>query len=138
MDQKNSLNPLEAANERLAKLGVRESDLTEQFIHSGGHGGQNVNKVATAVRLTYARGNIDIKCMEERSQSLNRARARGILADKIEKKREDARLFARAEAERLRKKKAGRPRSIKRKILKDKRMNSRMKKNRKYDPGRDE
>lgn len=138
MNSGHSLSRLEAVNLRLLKLGVRESDLSEQFIHSGGHGGQNVNKVSTAVRLKYPAGGEDVKCMEERSQFLNRARAREILADRIEKKRETARLTERSEAEKARKQKAGRPKSIKRRILKDKRKNSQMKKDRKWRQGKDD
>ena len=133
MNTGNPINRLDAVNLRLLKLGVREQDLNEQFIHSGGRGGQNVNKVSTAVRLNHA--GEEVKSMEERSQLLNRVRAREILADRLEKKREAARLLARAEAEKLRKQKAGRPRSIKRQILKDKRKNSQMKKNRTWRPG---
>jgi protein subunit release factor B len=97
-----------------------------------------VNKVETAVRLVYKRESMDIKCMEERSQLLNRVRAREILAERIEKKREDARLAARAQAEKIRKQKAGRPKAIKRRILEDKRKKSRVKKDRKWRPGRDD
>lgn len=136
MDPVNSLTRLEAVNLRLLRLGVRESDLNEQFVHSGGKGGQNVNKVSTAVRLRYREE--DVKCMEERSQLLNRVRAREILAGRMEKKREDARLAGRAAFEKARKLKAGRPRSVKRRILQDKRIKSRVKQNRKYLPGRDE
>ncbi len=133
-----SLSQLETVNELLASLGVREQDLTEQFIRSGGKGGQNVNKVSTAVRLAYAHGNFDIKCMEERSQLLNRVRAREILAERLINKRESERLVKRAEAEKLRKQKAGRPKSIKRQILRDKRKKSLVKKNRSWHPGREE
>jgi peptide chain release factor len=136
MDTGTVLNRLDAVNLRLLKLGIRVQDLDEQFIHSSGKGGQNVNKVATAVRLNYA--GEEVKSMEERSQLLNRVRAREILAGRLEKKREQARLFARAEAEKLRKQKAGRPRSIKRRILADKRRNSQVKKNRKWSPGRED
>ncbi|MCE5299596.1 MAG: peptide chain release factor-like protein [Spirochaetia bacterium] len=138
MNNQNHLNRLETANARLARLGIREQDLTEQFIHAGGHGGQNVNKVATAVRLRCAKVGEDIKCMEERSQSMNRTGAREILADRLEKKREEAKQSKRAEAEKLRKQKAGRPKAIKRMILKDKRMKSTKKKNRTWRQGRDE
>ena len=135
MNSGHSLTRLEAVNLRLAGLGVREADLSEQFIHSGGKGGQNVNKVSSAVRLRY--GTEEVKCMEERFQLLNRVRAREILADRLEKKHEKARQSERSEALKIRKQKAGRPRSIKRQILKDKRKNSQVKKNRSYRPDAD-
>ncbi len=132
------ISRLEAVNLRLLKLGVHERDMTEQFIHAGGKGGQNVNKVSSAVRLTCAKENIEVKCMEERSQGLNRIRAREIMAERIEKKRDAARQAAKAEALNLKKKKAGRPKSIKRMILRDKRKNSQRKNDRKYRPGSEE
>ena len=129
---------LEAANLRLAKMGISEQDLTEQFIHAGGKGGQNVNKVSTAVRLRHIPTGEEVKCMEERSQLLNRVRAREILADRLQEKREKARLVARAESEKLRRHKAGRPKSIKRQILKEKRAKSEVKKIRAWRPGNDD
>ncbi|HZV80629.1 MAG TPA: peptide chain release factor-like protein [Geobacteraceae bacterium] len=69
--------------ERLAKLGISESDLEERFIRSSGSGGQHVNKTATCVQLTHKPTGIEVKCMKERSQSMNRFLARRELADKV-------------------------------------------------------
>jgi protein subunit release factor B len=74
----------QALAERMAKLGIREEDIIEKFVRSGGHGGQNVNKVATCVYIKHRPTGTEIKCQQERSQSLNRFLARRILADKIE------------------------------------------------------
>ncbi len=113
---------LEEVQSRLKSLGVLENDLAESFIHSSGKGGQNVNKVSTAVRLFHKRSGMEVKCMEGRSQFLNRIRAREILADRLQKKREQERLRIRAELEKKRRLKAGRPKAVKREILRNKRM----------------
>ena len=60
--------------ERLARLGVREEDLDESFVHSGGKGGQNVNKVATCVVLVHRPSGIAVKCQRERTQGREPAR----------------------------------------------------------------
>jgi len=41
--------------QRMAKLGVNESEIEESFVRSGGHGGQNVNKTSTCVMLLHRR-----------------------------------------------------------------------------------
>lgn len=132
MSDGNSLSRLEAVNKRLLKLGIAEADLDEQFIRSGGKGGQNINKVATAVRLSCHKAGEEVKCMEKRSQLLNRVRAREILAERIEKKKETARLAAQAEAAKRKKQRAGRPKSVKKRILRDKRIRGELKKGRSY------
>jgi len=59
----------QALAERMEKLGLREEDILEKFIRSGGHGGQNVNKVATCVYLKHLPSGVEVKCQQERSQA---------------------------------------------------------------------
>ena len=69
--------------ERMEALGVREEDIEEKFIRSSGSGGQKVNKTSTCVYLRHIPTGIEVKCMKERSQSLNRFLARRELVEKI-------------------------------------------------------
>ncbi len=68
---------------RMAELGVREEDLEEQFVRSSGKGGQHVNKSSTCVFLRHRPTGLEVKCMRERSQSVNRFLARRELMEKI-------------------------------------------------------
>lgn len=68
---------------RMDELGVVESDFQENFIRSSGSGGQHVNKSATCVHLLHLPTGLEIKCMRERSQSVNRFIARRELLEKI-------------------------------------------------------
>jgi len=80
--------PLMEANS--TEIEVKDSDLEWQFSRSGGAGGQNVNKVNTAVELTHAPTSIVVKCREERSQVQNKERAlkklKAILAQREDQK----------------------------------------------------
>jgi protein subunit release factor B len=69
--------------ERMEALGVREEDIEEKFIRSSGSGGQKVNKTSTCVYLRHIPTGIEVKCMKERSQPLNRFLARRELVEKI-------------------------------------------------------
>lgn len=69
---------------KMEQLGVAEKDLEERFVHSSGRGGQHVNKSSSCVYLKHIPSGLEVKCMESRSQSLNRFLARRLLLEKLE------------------------------------------------------
>jgi protein subunit release factor B len=73
--------------EKMGALGIDEKDIEEKFVRSSGRGGQKVNKTSTCVYLRHIPTGIEVKCMKERSQSLNRFFARRELLERIEKLR---------------------------------------------------
>ena len=95
--------------ERMEALGVTEQDLEERFVHSSGAGGQHVNKSSSCVYLKHRPTGVEVKCMEGRSQSLNRFLARRLLLEKLEGL-SGAPTKKELQAEKLRKQKARRKR----------------------------
>jgi len=106
--------------QRMAALGVRESDIEETFVRSGGHGGQNVNKTATCVMLLHRPTRLQVKCQTTRQQGLNRFIARRLLLDKIENLRTGQAAAEQARVEKIRRQKRQRSRGAKERMLADK------------------
>lgn len=71
---------------KMSQLKIVELDLEESFIRGSGHGGQNINKVSTAVRLLHRPSGEEVKCSIYRTQGLNRYKARAILCERLETK----------------------------------------------------
>jgi peptide chain release factor len=114
--------------QRMARLGIRDIDLKETFARSGGPGGQNVNKVATAVTLRHWPSGISVTVQDSRSQAMNRKLARERLLDAIEARQRAARRAQVSARERERRRKSPRPAALKKRILESKRKRGALKK----------
>ena len=116
--------------DRMRKLEISESDLREIFARSSGPGGQNVNKVSTAVTLRHLPTGISVTVQDSRSQAVNRRLARERLLEAIASVRERQRMAEIATREKERRRKSPRPNALKKKILESKRKRAELKKQR--------
>jgi protein subunit release factor B len=117
-----------SVEQRMQELRILESELEEVFARSGGPGGQNVNKVSTAVTLHHLPSGLRVTVQDSRSQALNRKLARERLLDAIEGHRQRARAAELSRREKIRRQRSPRPRALKKRILEGKRRRSKLKK----------
>jgi len=116
--------------QRMIRLGIRNEDLEESFARSGGPGGQNVNKVSTAVTLRHRPSGISVTAQDSRSQAQNRKLARERLLNAIEHQIEGNRAAEISKLEKMRRRKSPRPPALKRTILESKRKRGELKRQR--------
>jgi len=114
----------------MTQLGIRDVDLVETFARSGGPGGQNVNKVSTAVTLRHRPSGISVTVQDSRSQAQNRRLARERLLDAIEQEAKNKRAVEVAQREKARRRRSPRPRALKQRILESKRKRGELKRQR--------
>jgi protein subunit release factor B len=117
---------------KMETLNIHEKDIKESFVRSGGKGGQHVNKTSTCVYLKHIPTGIEVKCQEERSQSLNRYKARVILFKKIDQLVKGKESEEIQRIEKIRRQKRKRSKRAKEKMLAEKKITSEKKKFRSY------
>lgn len=115
---------------RMSRLGLSEADLEESFARSSGPGGQNVNKVSTAVTLRHVPSGIAVTVQDSRSQAQNRKLARVRLLEAVEADRARRRQAEIAKKAKARRQKSPRPAALKRRILESKRRRGEVKRQR--------
>ena len=115
-------------DERMRRLKIAPDDLEESFARSSGPGGQNVNKVSTAVTLRHRPSGLAVTVQDSRSQARNRALARARIINLIVELNIKRREEAQAKAARERRRKSPRPAGLKERILESKKRRSQLKK----------
>ncbi len=125
---------LEAIQALMARAGLAEGDLREQFVLGSGSGGQKINKTSSAVRLTYLPTGLWVKVQSSRSREDNRWLARRALAEKLLELRDGEKSARQQEREKIRRQKRRRSRRQKARMLDDKSRHAAKKAARRWNP----
>jgi protein subunit release factor B len=107
----------EKLQQRMATLGICETDMDEHFIRGSGKGGQKINKTSSCVQLVHRPSGIEIRCQQTRSQADNRYWARRELCDRIEEHLLGEKSARQQAAEKIRRQKRRRSRRAKARML---------------------
>ncbi|HSR87656.1 MAG TPA: peptide chain release factor-like protein [Pontiella sp.] len=107
----------EKLQQRMATLGISETDVDEYFIRGSGKGGQKINKTSSCVQLVNRPSGIEIRCQQTRSQADNRYWARRELCDRIEETVLGEKSARQQAAEKIRRQKRRRSRRAKARML---------------------
>jgi Protein chain release factor B len=113
--------------ERLAKVGARPEDVEERFVRGSGPGGQKINKTSSTVWLRHGPTGIEVRCQAERSQAANRERAWEELCEKLEARVRERREAAQQEREAERRRKRGKTRAQKVRMIEAKKRRAKVK-----------
>lgn len=111
----------DALEQRMADLGIKKDDLTLKAILGSGPGGQKVNKTASTIYVKHHPTGLEVKCGQERSQSLNHYRALQLLCEKLESHLHGIMSQKAKEQAKLRKQKQRRSRRSQQKLIEEKR-----------------
>lgn len=122
---------------RMERLGIREEDLVEKFIRGSGHGGQKINKTSSCVYLKHEPSGLEIKCQQDRSQTVNRHLARCELCDQLEARQREKQAAHRQAREKARRRNRRQSKHQRRKNVGLKRQHG-LKKKLRRKPGRDD
>jgi protein subunit release factor B len=105
-----NINKERLLQDRMLKLGIRESDLRETFIRGSGKGGQKINKTSSCVQLLHLPTGLRIKCQQTRARAMNRFLARRELCEKIAERIYGEQSARQQEIEKIRRQKRRRSR----------------------------
>lgn len=107
--------------QRMASLGITDTDLLEKFVRSSGAGGQKINKTSNCVFLKHLPSGVCVKVQVDRSREMNRFLAKRELCEQLEHIR-DGKASAKTQAiEKMRRQKRQRSRRSKQRSVADKR-----------------